>query len=66
LIPVKSKTLPEKSDASSWKKEKYDAFSKDFAQYSKTEEAKLNKVADNAFTPPLADLDKLIESISVQ
>lgn len=66
MIPIKSKTLPAKSDAATWSKEKYDTFSKDFANYSKKEEAKLNKLADGAFSPSIADLDKIIESIKVQ
>lgn len=65
-IPVRSKTLPEKSDVASWSKEKYDAFSKDFAKYSKKEELKLNKLAESAFSPSLADLDKIVSSIKVQ
>lgn len=66
MIPIKSKTLPAKSDVATWSKEKYDAFSKDFANYSKKEEAKLNKIADGAFSPSIADLDKIIKSIKVQ
>ena len=66
MIPITSKTLPAKSPVATWSKEKYDAFSKDFANYSKKEEAKLNKLADSAFSPSIADLDKIIESIKVQ
>jgi len=66
MIPVKTKTLPEKSDVATWSKEKYDQFSKTFADYSKKENAKLNKLNEAAFSPSLAELDALVNSIKVQ
>jgi hypothetical protein len=66
MIPVSTKSLPAKSDLATWSKDKYDAFSKNFASYSKKEQAKLDKVSESAFTPTLAQLDELVGSIKVQ
>jgi hypothetical protein len=66
MVPVRTKELPDKSDVATWSKDKYDKFSKNFADYSKKQEAKLNKLTDDAFTPSIADLDKLVKSISVK
>lgn len=66
MIPVKTKSLPEKSDVSTWSQEKYQKFSDDFKKYSQENQTKLNKLADDAFTPSLSQLDEIIKSIKVQ
>ncbi len=66
FIPVKNLGLPDKSDVASWSKQKYDEFSKNFKTYAKEQERKLERTADDKFTPHLLDLDTLVRSIKLQ
>lgn len=66
MIPVSTKTLPAKGNIETFSKAKYEEFSKNYAAYSKTQQDKLNKLSDTAFTPTIAELDALVSSIKVQ
>jgi hypothetical protein len=66
MIPIKTKSLPDKGNIETYSKEKYDAFSKNYETYSKAQQDKLNKLSDTAFTPSIAELDALVGSIKVQ
>lgn len=66
FIPVTTRSLPNKSDAGTWSKEKYEEFSNKFSEYSAKEKAKLDRLSGASFSPSLTELDSIIESLKVQ
>lgn len=64
-IPVKAPFLTEKSDLPKWSKDKIEKFIANYANYTREQKGKLEKLTDTAYTPSLSDLDKLVQSISI-
>lgn len=64
-IPVKASFLAEKSDLPKWSKDKIEKFTASYAKYTNEQKSKLEKLADTAYAPSLAELDKLVQSIAV-
>lgn len=65
-MPVKASFLPEKSELPKWKKEKIEKFTADYSKYTSQTKSKLEKLTDASYAPSLLDLDKLLQSISIQ
>lgn len=63
MAPLKTKSLPDKSDISKWPQDKYKKFSADFAKYGAQVGAKLDKLPSSSFTPSIDELDQLVTSI---
>lgn len=63
VAPLKTKSLPDKSDISKWPKEKYQKFSDGFAAYSKQVGAKLDKLPEQSFSPSLESIDRLVQNL---
>ncbi|MBY0551255.1 MAG: hypothetical protein K2W95_28500 [Candidatus Obscuribacterales bacterium] len=63
IAPLKTKSLPDKSDISKWPQDKYKTFSADFAKYGAQVGAKLDKLPSSSFTPSIDEVDLLVHSI---
>jgi hypothetical protein len=61
VAPLDVALFPERIDPAAFD---YNAFSEGFADYLTESQAALNEADDDAFTPPLAALDAVIESIA--
>lgn len=64
-MPVKASFLAEKSDLPKWGKDKIEKFTATYANYTKEQKGKLEELPDSAYAPSLAELDKMVQSISV-
>lgn len=65
MAPLKTKSLPDKSDISKWPQDKYKTFSANFAKYGAQVGTKLDKLSSASFTPRVDELDQLVQSITV-
>ncbi len=66
VAPIKTKSLPDKSDISKWPQASYKKFSDGFSNYGHKVGQKLEKLASASFTPDLSTLDRLVQSISIK
>lgn len=66
MVPVKTKSLPEKSSVATWSKDKYEKFSANFKQYATETKAKLDKISDDDFNSKLSLLDEMVGTIVVK
>lgn len=66
VAPISTKTLPNKSDISKWPEDRYKKFSSEFKSYGEKVGAKLEKLPASSFSPDVATLDTLVQSLLVR